>query len=105
MFLSTLLFALADGAHNSVCSTAFKTIEHMYRQIFFLRLIHGQGLQVQHLLPISHHGTGATQPMLTEMVSAWTVYHEAQAALHPLPTAIQTQEQLENLLGMLQTIQ
>ena len=55
--------------------------------------------------PFESRRSPTTQPMPTETVSAWTVYHKAQAALHPLLTAIQTQEQLKNLLGMLQKIQ
>ncbi|KAF8239837.1 hypothetical protein L208DRAFT_1235885, partial [Tricholoma matsutake] len=31
--------------------------------------------------------------------SACTIYHEAQAALHPLFTNVQTQEQLDTLIG------
>jgi len=41
------------------------------------------------------------QPRPTDTISAWTVFHETQAALRGLTTYIQTQEQMDDLLERL----
>lgn len=46
-----------------------------------------------------------TPPPPTQTLPARTVFHEAQAALRPLLTGVQTQEQLEGLLDKIGAIQ
>ncbi|KAF8805821.1 hypothetical protein BYT27DRAFT_7103600, partial [Phlegmacium glaucopus] len=47
----------------------------------------------------------STAPIPTQKIPAQTVFHEAQAAIRPLISGIQTQEQLDELIGSLQDIQ
>ncbi|KAF8225488.1 hypothetical protein L208DRAFT_1217443, partial [Tricholoma matsutake] len=55
-------------------------------------------------LDLTHGFTSpAAQPMRT--LGAHTIYHEAEAALHPLLTNVQTQEQLDTLVEHIGDIQ
>ena len=55
-------------------------------------------------LDLTHSFTSpVTQPTTT--LGARTVYHEAQAALRPLLTNVQTQEQLDTLIEHISDIQ
>jgi hypothetical protein len=59
-------------------------------------LIHPNPLQEQKSNPFT-----VLLPVQTQTVPARTVYHEANAALRPLISGIQTQEQLDDLINEL----
>lgn len=50
--------------------------------------------------PFESRRSPTTQPKPIQTASARKLYHGAQAGMRPPLTAVQTQEQLENLLGM-----
>ena len=63
-----------------------------------LDFVTNESLQPQISNPLE---SPSRQPHPTDTISARTVFHETQAALHGLTTYIQTQEQMDDLLEWL----